>query len=161
VISLSLSLSLSFNTKKNKKNKKNNTLTLAEVTLSRADARTTRVIPLLLLKRGSILTNARKKRKGERKKKSLGYVGFRERPSLEREKSSTEKSDQTHHGDEFYLYERCERRLLLRLVVLARRREKRQWGFHWDGCKKREVVVCERFWSRKRERKSSREKNER
>jgi hypothetical protein len=44
VLSLSLSLSLSFNTKKNKKNKKNNTLTLAEVTLSRADARTTRVL---------------------------------------------------------------------------------------------------------------------
>jgi hypothetical protein len=38
---LSLSLSLSFNTKKNKKNKKNNTLTLAEVTLSLADALTT------------------------------------------------------------------------------------------------------------------------
>jgi hypothetical protein len=35
---LSLSLSLSFNTKKNKKN---NTLTLAEVTLSLADALTT------------------------------------------------------------------------------------------------------------------------
>ena len=37
-----LSLSLSFNTKKNKKN---NTLTLAEVTLSLADARTTRTLP--------------------------------------------------------------------------------------------------------------------
>ena len=60
-----LSLSLSFNTKKNKKN---NTLTLAEVTLSLADALTTFVLSLLLLKRGLILTNARKKRKGERKK---------------------------------------------------------------------------------------------
>ena len=66
MLSLSLSLSLSFNTKKNKKN---NTLTLAEVTLSLADALTTSVISLLLLKRGLILTNARKKRKGERKKR--------------------------------------------------------------------------------------------
>ena len=65
MLSLSLSLSLSFNTKKNKKN---NTLTLAEVTLSLADALTTFVLSLLLLKRGLILTNSRKKRKGERKK---------------------------------------------------------------------------------------------
>ena len=161
MLSLSLSLSLSFNTKKNKKNKKNNTLTLAEVTLSRADARTTRVLSPAPQKRIDF-DECKKEEKRREKKKSLGYLGFRERPSLEREKSSTEKSDQTHHGDEFYLYERCERRLLLRLVVLARKREKRQRGFHWDGCKKREVVVvCERFWSRKRERKSSREKNER
>ena len=66
MLSLSLSLSLSFNTKKNKKN--NTLTTLAEVTLSLADALTTSVISLLLLKRGLILTNARKKRKGERKK---------------------------------------------------------------------------------------------
>jgi len=66
---LSLSLSLSFNTKKNKKNKKNNTLTLAEVTLSLARMHERRVYSLLLLKRGLILTNARKKRKGERKKR--------------------------------------------------------------------------------------------
>jgi hypothetical protein len=63
---LSLSLSLSFNTKKNKKN---NTLTLAEVTLSLARMHERRVYSLLLLKRGLILTNARKKRKGERKKR--------------------------------------------------------------------------------------------
>ena len=156
---LSLSLSLSLSTqRRTKRTTRSHSQKL--LSLSRMHSRLC-VLSLLLLKRGLILTNARKKRKGEREKKSLGYPGFRERPSREREKSSTEKSDQTHHGDEFYLYERCERRLLLRLVVLARRREKRQWGFHWDGKKRREVVVRERFWSRKRERKSSREKNER
>jgi hypothetical protein len=61
---LSLSLSLSFNTKKNKKN---NTLTLAEVTLSLADALTTRNLSPAPQKR--IDFDEFKKRKGERKKR--------------------------------------------------------------------------------------------
>lgn len=151
-----LSLSLSFNTKKNKKN---NTLTLAEVTLSRGCTHDFCTLSPAPQKRIDF-DEFKKEEKRREKKRVLGIQGL-ERDPLKREKSSTETSDQTHHGDEFYLYERCERRLLLRLVVLTRRREKRQWGFHWDGKKRREVVVCERFWSRKRERKSSREKNER
>ena len=160
MLSLSLSLSLFQHKEEQKEQKEQHAHTRRSDSLSRADARTTRVLSPAPQKRIDF-DECKKEEKRREKKKSLGYLGFRERPSLEREKSSTEKSDQTHHGDEFYLYERCERRLLLRLVVLARKREKRQRGFHWDGCKKREVVVCERFWSRKRERKSSREKNER
>ena len=151
-----LSLSLSFNTKKNKKN---NTLTLAEVTLSRGCTHDFCTLSPAPQKRIDF-DEFKKEEKRRERKRVLGIQGL-ERDPLKREKSSTETSDQTHHGDEFYLYERCERRLLLRLVVLTRRREKRQWGFHWDPGKKRREVVCERFWSRKRERKSSREKNER